>query len=91
MCALETTIVLVVLTFNFILQRSHYYAHINLAEVNFHGLCKCNSNTWGWHNSYQSGVIGITDKLNLQYGTSFEVYRMKRNNNNNTTLWQILT
>ena len=38
----------------------------NLHEVTAQGLCCCNSNTWGWHNSYQSGVIGITGELILQ-------------------------
>ena len=38
----------------------------NLAEVTVQGLCNYNSNAWGWHNSYQRGVIGITDTY-LQY------------------------
>ena len=40
----------------------------NLHEVMVLGLCNCNSKAWGWHNSYQSGVIGITDQLILQNG-----------------------
>ena len=51
----------------------------NSAKVTDQGLCYCNSNTWGRHNSYQSGVIGITDQLILQNLKSSEVYR--RNNN----------
>ena len=35
----------------------------NLHEVTSQGLCYCNSKAWGWHNSYQSGVIGIADQL----------------------------
>ena len=37
-------------------------------EVWAQGLCYCNSNAWGWQNSYQSGVIGITDQLIFQNG-----------------------
>ena len=58
---------------------------INLHEVTAHWLCYFNFKAWGWHNSYQSLVIGITDQLILQNGKkSFEVYR--RNNNEPKTL-----
>ena len=33
--------------------------------VTAQGLCYCNSNASGWHNSYQSGVIDITDHNNI--------------------------
>ena len=56
----------------------------NLDEVTAQGLCYCNSNAWGWHNSYQNGVIDITDQLILQNEKSSEVYR--RNNNERKTL-----
>ena len=39
-----------------------------LDEVTVQGLCHCNSEAWGLHSSYQSGVIGITDQLFLQNG-----------------------
>ena len=38
------------------------------ATVTDHRLCYYNSNAWGWHNRYQSGVISITDLLILQNG-----------------------
>ena len=38
----------------------------NVHEVTAQGLCYCNSNAWGFCNSYHSGVIGITDQLILQ-------------------------
>ena len=41
------------------------------------GLCYCNSDVWGWHNSNQSGVELIT--LFSRIEKSLEVYR--RNNN----------
>ena len=56
---LETIIIEVLLTLNFI---------PNLDEVRAQGLSYCNSNAGGWYNSYQSGVIGITDQLILQNG-----------------------
>ena len=40
----------------------------NLAKVTDQGLCYCNSNACGWHNSHQSGVISITDQLIIQNG-----------------------
>ena len=59
---LGTITVLVLVAFNFIPQST------NLDEVTAQGLCYYNSNVWGWHNSHQSGVIGITDQLILQNG-----------------------
>ena len=35
-----------------------------IRKVRVQGLSYGNSNTWGWHNSLQSGVIGISDQLN---------------------------
>ena len=63
---LETALVL--LAFNFILHSlTHIQLHplmvaplTNLAKVMVQRLCNCNSIAWGWHNSYQSEVIGIT-------------------------------
>ena len=40
----------------------------NRAMVTDQGLCYCNSDAWGWHNSLQSGVISITDQLIFQNG-----------------------
>ena len=79
---LETIIVLVLLAFNFIPQRSHH--PLSLPKVKDQGLCYCNSDAWRWHNSHQSRVISITDQLILQNGKSSEVYR--RNNNGPKTL-----
>ena len=59
---LETIIVLVLLAFSFIPQRSHHSLALP-CMVTDQGLCYCNSDAWGWHNSYQSGVISITDQL----------------------------
>ena len=38
----------------------------SLDDVSAQGHCYCNSNAWGSHNCYQSGVIAITDQLILQ-------------------------
>ena len=92
---LETIIVLVLLTFNFVPQRGDEMSHsisslnfvtqlTNLHEVTAQGLYYCNSNAWVWQNIYQSGIIGITDQLILQNGKSSEVYR--RNNKGPKTL-----
>ena len=40
----------------------------NPAKVTDQGLCYCNPDTWGWHNSHQRGVISITDQLIFQNG-----------------------
>ena len=45
---------------------------INLDKVTAQGLYYCNSNAWGWHDSYQSEVIGITDQVILQNGKKLE-------------------
>ena len=74
---LETIIVLVLLAFKFHLPKVTPLT--NPAKVKDQGLCYCNSDAWGWHNSHQSGVISITDQLIFQNGKSSEVYR--RNNN----------
>ena len=56
----------------------------NTAKVTAQGLCSCNSDAWGRHNSYKSGVIGITEQLIRENGKSSKVYR--RNNNGLKTL-----
>ena len=53
---LQTIIVLVLLAFSFVPQRSHHSPTLPRLRI-----CYCNSNAWGWHNSHQSGVITITD------------------------------
>ena len=73
---LETIIVLVLLAFNFTPQRS---PRIHSDEVTVQGLSYHNSSSWVWHNSHQSGVVSITNKLILQNEKRSEVYR--RNNN----------
>ena len=40
----------------------------DLDGVMAHGLCYSNSDTFGWHNSYKSGVIDMTNQLILQSG-----------------------
>ena len=64
----------------------------NPANVTDQGLCNCNSDAWGWHNSHQSGVISITDQLIFQNGKNLR--RLQRNNNGpNATLrhsWYIV-
>ena len=37
----------------------------NPTKITDQGLCYCNPDAWGWHNSHQSGVISITDQLML--------------------------
>ena len=49
-------------------QRSRHSLTLHPAEVTVQELCKCNSNARGWHNSYEGGVISITDKLILEHG-----------------------
>ena len=38
----------------------------NITKVTDQGLCCCNSDAWGRHNSHQSLVISITDQLIFQ-------------------------
>ena len=64
---LETIMILFLLAFNFIAQRSHSQL-TNNDEVTDQGLCYCNSNAWGWHNSHYSGVIGIIYQNIFQNG-----------------------
>ena len=40
----------------------------NPAKVTDQGLCYCNFDDRGWHNSHQSGVSSITDQLIFQNG-----------------------
>ena len=56
---LETIIVLVLLAFNFIPQRSNH--SLTLPRSRIRDSATATPDTWGWHNSYQSGVISITD------------------------------
>ena len=44
----------------------------NPTKVSDQGLCYCNTNAWGWHNSHQSRVISITNQLFLQIGKALE-------------------
>ena len=62
------TIVLVLLAFNLIPQRSHHSLTLSRSRIR-QGLCYCISNARKWHKSHQSGVIDITyrritDRLN---------------------------
>ena len=75
---LETIIVLVLLAFNFIPQRSHHPLTLPRSRIRDSATATLTP-AWGWHNSHQSGVISITDRLIFQNGKSSEVYR--RNNN----------
>ena len=59
----ETIIISVLLSFSFIPQRSYHSLTLTRSL-----LCNCNSKAWGRHNSYQCGVIDITDQLILQNG-----------------------
>ena len=56
----------------------------NPAKVTDQGLCNCNSDAFGRHNSHQSGVISITDQLIFQNGKNPDV--LMRNNNGPKTL-----
>ena len=59
---LETTIVLVLLAFNFIHQRSHHSLIFTRSRLrDSASVLHCIA--LGWNNSHQSGVIGITDQL----------------------------
>ena len=63
----ETIRELVSLGFNFIIKGHTTHVCTNHAEVTVQELCYCHFYAWwGWHNSHQSGVIGITDQLILQ-------------------------
>ena len=44
---------------------------IHSDEVTVQGLSYRNSSPWGWHNSHQSGIVSITNKLILQNGKKF--------------------
>ena len=44
----------------------------NPAKITDQGLCYCNSDAWGWHNSHQSGVISITDLLIFKNGKKLQ-------------------
>ena len=56
----------------------------NLSEGTVQRLCYYNSNAWGWQNSHQSGVVGLTDQLIFHEEKSSDVYR--GNNNSPKTL-----
>ena len=55
----------------------------NPAKVTEHGLCYCNSDAWGWHNSHQSGVIRITDQSIFQNGKKLRSVQEALMGNNN--------
>ena len=50
----------------------------NLAEVMIHRFCYCNSNACGWHNSYQNGVVGITNQQIFKNIETSEVFRRNK-------------
>ena len=58
---LETIIVLVLLAFNFIPQRSHHSLTLPRSRIRDSATAALTP-AWGWHNSHQSGVISITDQ-----------------------------
>ena len=58
----------------------------NLDEVTAEELCYCYSNAWGWHNSYHSGVIGITDQIILQNGKNLRCIQEEQYRAQNTAL-----
>ena len=76
---LETIIVLVLLTFNFIPQRSHHSLTLPRSPIRDSATV---TPTPG--DGTKSGVISITDQLIFQNGKKPEVYR--RNNNGPKTL-----
>ena len=57
---LETIIVLFLLAFNFIRNRSHHSLTLPRSGIRA-SACYCISNAWGWHNSHQGSVISMTD------------------------------
>ena len=70
------------LAFIFILQRTHHLLTFQKRIPFSPGsgtVYNSNSNAWGWHNSGQSGLIGRTNKLILQYGMSSIVCRKDNN------------
>ena len=78
---LETIIVLVLLAFDFISQRSHHSLTLPRSRIRDSATATLTPRR---HNSHQSGVISITDQLIFQNGKRSEVYR--RNNNGPKTL-----
>ena len=79
------------LAFIFILQRTHHLLTFEKRIPFSPGsgtAYNSNSNAWGWHNSGQSGLIGRTNKLILQYGMSSIVCR--KNNNGSKLLPKLL-
>ena len=80
---METTMVLVLVAFSFIRKRSHNV--LTSLRSRFMGLCNCNSKAWRWHNSYQNGIIGITDKLVHQHWKWLRVVQVKQYRSKNTS------
>ena len=74
--------IIVLLAFNVIFLKSHQL--LTLPRGHGSGTLHCCSNAWGWHNSHQSGVIGITDQLISRMEKCSEVYT--RDNNEPKTL-----
>ena len=82
---LETIIVLVLLSFNLIPQRSHHSLTLPRSRSRDSAtVTLLVSNVWGRHNSHQSRVISITDQLISRNGKCSEVHR--RNNSVPKTL-----
>ena len=52
----------------------YVYPLTDLADVTVKALCYCNSNAWGWDNSFESGVISIIDMLILEYGKKLDTH-----------------
>ena len=80
---LETIIILVLLAFICFRKVAPL---TNLAKVTEQGLCYCNSNAWGWHNSHQSGVICITYQLILKNRKKLRSLEEKQGRAQNTAL-----
>ena len=59
----------------------------NLDAVTVQGLWNCNSIPLGWQNSCQSGVIGITDNLILQYGKKLRGEWEDQKRQQTTVVW----
>ena len=81
---LETLIVLVLLAFNYIPLKVTPRIHSD--EVTVQGLSYRNSSAWGWHNSHQSGVVSIMNKLILQNGKKFRGVQKEQQRAQNTSL-----
>ena len=65
------TIVLVLLEFNFIPQRSHHSLTMPRSRIKDSATVTLTPGD-GWHNSYQCRVISITDQLILENGKKLQ-------------------